>query len=636
MHLMPLFRPPEVRCTSIAAAISRAHSRARLNRGFRSQFHSIVRSKSTYQYRPLQHNETRLLVLHPGTTNDPLRCSLEDLETIKSPKTSYTAVSYSWNEVPGTTSVECDGSDLQITRSAFNALRRLRRQNQTRRVWIDGLCINQQDQAEKEVVVKRMRDIYSSATEVVIWLGEADAEVDRYLDDYACWKQSETRPARGIPYDFISLLKRPWFTRKWVLQEAILAQQNALTVVCGDRSIPWGGFDGFARILLVWEMEQYIFKMPESYLITQAIRTLRFIDESRNVKRSFSLFDVLMRTRYTDASNVTDYIAAVLGLANDWDAHCGLNPSYRGSNDESSGSVKNREFVNFATWDVQQNRSIRVLAYASGPKKSGGLPSWVPDWTIKDKPEPFSTYADWDIKALATADGDETPFGSVIPCGKQVLLAVKGCIVDAVKSVAAPAPHEFSKSRLRHEYDQAAQDEVGQWLRKCLGLATNGTMRFQNREDFSQFAVAISIRFRLPRSFGAQYYFKRPTEKLLDYVVAAYLFQMTGEVFLNLEEWDRLMAGFRDFNIAMVEETMRRWAIGRRFCRTAKGEIGFIPADAMAGDKICLIRGHGTPYLIREHGDKYLAVGECYFDNFMSLSVDPDWGGYEEQRFVLV
>ena len=88
-------------------------------------------------------------------------------------------------------------------------------------------------------------------------------------------------------------------------------------------------------------------------------------------------------------------------------------------------------------------------------------------------------------------------------------------------------------------------------------------------------------------------------------------------------------------DIGEVEEPLRRWAVNRRFCRTEKGRFGFIPADARTGDKICLIKGHGALYVLREHEDKYVAVGESYLDGLHTVS-DVEVRGTRRERFFLV
>ena len=589
-----------------------------------------ARAEPAYQYRPLGSNETRLLLLHPGTFEEPLRCCLENLESIRNPKAPYTAVSYSWNEVPGTASIECDSILFEITASAHNALRRLRHPTEMRRVWIDGLCINQQDLAEKEKVVKRMEDVYSYANEVVIWLGEPATENTRFMDDYASWKVSGEL---GTPHHFIGLLKRAWFTRKWILQEAVLAKRNGLTVLCGAHAIPWDGEHGFARFLLDSRMGLHVGEMPESDRIQQAIRTVRFIDENRKLRQPSSLFSVLLRTRYTEASNVTDYVAAVLGLAEDWDAHCGLSPVYGAPGEENSDPVKNREFIKFATWDVRQSNSTRVLAYASGPKLTpGGLPSWVPDWTIKDKPEPLSTYAA--ANNFLYPAREKSHVRAQLD-GEQPLLEVRGEVIDTVKAVTSKAPEEFSRSRLRAAYDDSTRTEVSRWLQECLDLATDGRNKtFDRREDFTQFAKAISLRFHRMPDWATVLHFQQTSDHAE--LVAEYFREMTGRRPLSLPapDWVRDI-GADMWVIGHVEEPLRRWAVGRRFCRTTQGRLGFVPVDAKPGDKICLIRGHGAPYVLRRHGDRYMAVGECYMEGVMDMTPESGAHKLDEERFLL-
>jgi hypothetical protein len=51
-----------------------------------------------------------------------------------------------------------------------------------RKLWIDALCINQEDIAERNVQVQRMGNIYQTAKGVLIWLGEASDDCDVAID----------------------------------------------------------------------------------------------------------------------------------------------------------------------------------------------------------------------------------------------------------------------------------------------------------------------------------------------------------------------------------------------------------------------------------------------------------------------
>ncbi|KAF2023912.1 hypothetical protein EK21DRAFT_11207, partial [Setomelanomma holmii] len=61
-----------------------------------------------------------------------------------------------------------------ITRNLEEALRALRHPYDTRRLWIDAICINQMEPEERTHQVKQMNLIYKSAKRVIVWLGATD------------------------------------------------------------------------------------------------------------------------------------------------------------------------------------------------------------------------------------------------------------------------------------------------------------------------------------------------------------------------------------------------------------------------------------------------------------------------------
>lgn len=93
---------------------------------------------------------------------------------------SYLAVSYAWGQPPTFESIiELESGSLQISDTAAGALRRFRRRKTRISLWIDSICINQQDDDEKNEQVAIMGDIYREAKAVLVWLGEA-ASTDCY------------------------------------------------------------------------------------------------------------------------------------------------------------------------------------------------------------------------------------------------------------------------------------------------------------------------------------------------------------------------------------------------------------------------------------------------------------------------
>jgi len=86
----------------------------------------------------------------------------------------YLALSYVWG--PATLKRHIILNDLRfaVTDNLYHALHQLRscrRMHEGFKLWVDAICINQDDVQERSEQVARMRDIYTFAWQVVIWLG---------------------------------------------------------------------------------------------------------------------------------------------------------------------------------------------------------------------------------------------------------------------------------------------------------------------------------------------------------------------------------------------------------------------------------------------------------------------------------
>jgi hypothetical protein len=125
----------------------------------------------------------RLLTIHPAENiTDSIKCSIETVDLV-SEKDKYDAISYSWGMDDGSGDaflLTLDDKPFYITQNLWDGLRRIRRCKEPVRIWIDAVCINQNDDAEKSVQVLMMADIYAGAENVHVWLGEGeDASEDK-------------------------------------------------------------------------------------------------------------------------------------------------------------------------------------------------------------------------------------------------------------------------------------------------------------------------------------------------------------------------------------------------------------------------------------------------------------------------
>ena len=163
---------------------------------------------------------------------------------------------------------ENNGDMLRIMPNLATALPYLRFPDRPRVLWIDAICIDQQNISERSDQVRKMVDIYQLADSVIVWLG-----VEENLSDLALatlnnlgsklevdWSSRTMKSASTgypeahwaslsdeLPYDWLTwntiyyFLHRPWFERLWIWQEIGLQRREAV-MLCGKKIILWQCF----------------------------------------------------------------------------------------------------------------------------------------------------------------------------------------------------------------------------------------------------------------------------------------------------------------------------------------------------------------------------------------------------------
>lgn len=123
-----------------------------------------------FKYEAIQSDgHIRLLKLLPDRESDaPLACQLVQAKLSENPL--YAAVSYTWDNSGPLDSVLVNGRVLSVRKNVADLLRRLRTGDYTRTLWIDSICINQAQEAERSSQVRLMGDIFAGASYVIAWL----------------------------------------------------------------------------------------------------------------------------------------------------------------------------------------------------------------------------------------------------------------------------------------------------------------------------------------------------------------------------------------------------------------------------------------------------------------------------------
>ncbi|KAK6826000.1 hypothetical protein PG987_013494 [Apiospora arundinis] len=189
--------------------------------------------------------------------SDILRFSMRCIQLQPDITEPYTAISYCWGTSRERKKIVINDIELEVPESSVRTLRKLlKRPGEL--IWIDAICINQEDPSEKGFQVAMMKDIYSEASEVRIWLGELPTDVVHRAKDCITQVYEQCQQATNGFEDLAShfygtgnssfryseaalpdvcdweairtVYSLPWFTRLWVVQEIALARKAACYV----------------------------------------------------------------------------------------------------------------------------------------------------------------------------------------------------------------------------------------------------------------------------------------------------------------------------------------------------------------------------------------------------------------------
>lgn len=307
------------------------------------------------------------------------------------------------------------------------------------RIWADALCINQTDQFEKQKQIPRMGDIYGFCERVCVWLEEVEPEevepnedthttgdqhILRKFSDWAQeqWLQicSPSKPSETFQLDFSGcpegllkqalalLLGGKWYSRAWVIQEAILPREppviikgdilmdfDMLSVILGGilqqtAWIPRGGLGGLLRHMALATGRQEFRNRQDQISSTMAEDQGDQGHPTERAKRVYAAkrleFALTQANAITEAWKSHDYVYSLLGLCGDVGLPSNLAPNY----DKPVARVY-QDYAKFlvehtGSLSLLQRRSASLMDEASNAETdepSNGqmdVPSWVPDF----------------------------------------------------------------------------------------------------------------------------------------------------------------------------------------------------------------------------------------------------------------
>lgn len=322
----------------------------------------VGRNATIYETLPKQ-NTIRLLCLHGSdSATSPIHCSLEAHQLGLADAPLYEALSYTWADENGDKRLRCPifiGPQYHVlltTNSCSSALRRFRTRHD-RLLWVDAICINQDNVEERDYQVSLMRKIYSSAGRVLIYLGPATEDTDEAMrlvnSSVAPYHASSGENATALQ----ALVDLPYFRRTWIIQEAALAKEA--TITCGDKTGHWSSFCAALRTSKLHEVEDNM----AAWVVTLSASEKSEPD---------TLTRLCKDTAHCQAGDPRDRIFALMGLISDKEAAL-LPVDYSLSAQQVFTGIS-------AYWTVQ-GEATHLLACIFTDNRTSGLPSWVPDWS---------------------------------------------------------------------------------------------------------------------------------------------------------------------------------------------------------------------------------------------------------------
>jgi hypothetical protein len=627
-------------------------------------------STSPFEYSELKDGYIRVFELLPGSKDNDIAVTLSDYQLKDAPP--FECLSYCWGDTEDTTSIQVNGHSIMITKNLRAALAQLRHETGSRTVWVDAICINQLDLAERARQVTLMADIYKSAIRTTVWLGpDLDGEGRKAIR--ICYQLAKDAASAG-KVDWLTDLKRnpdnevikkenvlndqyifavddlvnkPWWSRVWVVQEFALSRNVVLC--CGKEEIDWTTFSqaiDFGLEQEVWYSYHVgIFKDTTFDLY----RSLTTIEKHINPETpANSLTELLIALRYRNATEPKDKIFAVLGLLGVGKDEVGTKPDYQSTTEQVyTGTTK-------AILKLSGNLNILGVCSTHDLKNHKiTLPSWVPDWIPQDIiPPPFSSPSSMYGK-IYNASKDTT----CSPRFEDDHLILSGHIFETIDTIACILP-ECNENQW-NDLDDAAQmaevdamsniDKEMPFLEKCrrfyalIGLSCK-LIAFYAKETYDRFTLIVPhlaayIEWEKYANIVdpecEQIYMKtlcagRTTD---DHITGEpqyreWLKSLSPVRTLIRRNWKSWPRSFR--MLAFLGYFRATWDTypeftktiahlqNRRLARTKQGHLCVIPATAGPGDEVWLFHGGKVPLVLRrDDTGGYKLVGEAYIQGIM-------------------
>ena len=629
-----------------------------------------------YKYDVLPNDSIRILSLLPGDRSAPLQCELHraDVPRNVSPESAsgptFEALSYVWGDGNLCQRIFCNKSVIKITQSLFDALIHLRHPKTARMLWIDAVCIDQNNNDEKIEQIARMKDIYQHANQVVIWLGLADESTSQALDliqlAAKCLRQEsgqsmpqgdcsrfgepfsdERNRQRGFPplaeleswLSVTALFARSWFSRCWTFQEAVLAAKAVIQI--GAQLLDWADLCVASKFFQVKSYDAKVKGLMDGLQDICGVCWASKIGLNSQEWKPMALTLLLSVTDRTKATLPKDKIFGLLALTDEstqkhFSSSESLdNPKYNMSMRELCTDVSLFLLCRYGSDPIDPCGPLGVLnevkhyplAETEQEKRNiddGGLiPSWVKRWHT---PEPkFKVdYEENEVQPMfyiSTTSEFHTggPEYHAPECNPYTPyeISLHGFIF-------APISNAVNILRLPLESRSRLWDLVLEirnvWEERHTSYPTG-----ENIDETFALTLTMATKPRFAHEAETHHAidFQHFCLRLYEMTLTSLIEEGQIDDIERLEiEWKAEYQRLKSLVGTHVMSStfgvyLHRHCLGRKLFSTLSGHIGIGNGTLESGDLVCVFLGGMTPFIIRPVDQKYKFVGECYLHGIM-------------------
>ena len=576
--------------------------------------------------------------------------------------------------------IACNGQTVLVTENLFHFLRILAQGPSPGLWWIDALCINQDNVVERNEQILKMREIYTTAISVMVWLGDADEytvpalellnKLGAIAQEKDGWKRlSENDPLApddvrdegtfGFTIDpsnwkaLKELYARRWFARVWIHQEIFMAQHTVYG--CGNYSVdeeklltiayhiavsPWAKYRGFTAAIDEYAQVSGLWIGSVDYVIVALDRMRLF-----NANYESKLQHAFNRYRGSKSTDPRDKVYALLGFNEGFTAE---KQSYRPIVPDYTKSVP-QVYIEATQYLLNTSSNLSILSTVEDRvfRKLKTLPSWVPDYSV-----PFTTgigRRGWSIYSASRtlkAEWQIKENGTVLSLNALLVDTISHVGVSSLEMNSAPWRHHEMLSIVADmdEYYINGQTKVEAFWRTLIGNlqltgAAHSGLKIQYpapdslSKSFRHWllmdaAVAMSQVWREPDAPKDPASVCQAIKTTLDNLSnndTSGLVPCADEINPLLKSVDPPELVGQDDGLRDQATAARPYLVSlnenpcKRFFRTANGLMGVGPLSLGVGDSIWLVPGADVFFVLREiHGTKrFEFMGDAYVHGLM-------------------